>query len=221
MHQCQYIHNTSCTQYWESRASDAFQAHDSEWHSFTLPHQSSFDLNSRKRPGDRSILYMFPEGPEFSPDFRNLHYAPVNDCTACVVYAILQSLRQSTFILFAVDSAGRTGNGTIRPSIICPAYNPSNSSITTFIPFGNPASLSDFPIELLGSPINRRKASHASDYAVAINWKAQKRLCNRRKTMLLNGKNNKPINVAIARELLGFLWDTACYEMKRINPKAA
>ena len=67
----------------------------------------------------------------------------------------------------------------------------------------------------------RRKASQASDYAISVSWKAQKRLCNRHRTMLLNGKNSKQVNVAIARELLGFLWDIACYEMKRINPKAA
>ena len=67
----------------------------------------------------------------------------------------------------------------------------------------------------------RRKASQASEYAVAVSWKAQKRLCNRHKTMLLNGKNSKQVNVAIIRELLGFLWDIACYEMNRINPKAA
>ena len=60
----------------------------------------------------------------------------------------------------------------------------------------------------------RRKASQASDYTITVSWKAQKRLCNRHKTTVLNSNQ---VNVAIIRNLLGFLWDIACYEMNRIS----
>jgi transposase len=67
------------------------------------------------------------------------------------------------------------------------------------------------------TPHLKRKAAGASEEAKAIGWKAQKRLCGRYRTMSQSGKNTKVVCVAIARELVGFIWDIACREM----PKAA
>mgnify|MGYP006291776783 CR=1 FL=1 len=59
----------------------------------------------------------------------------------------------------------------------------------------------------------KRKATFASEEAQAIAWRAQKRLCGRYKTLLQSGKNTKQTTVAVARELVGFIWDIACREM--------
>ncbi len=59
----------------------------------------------------------------------------------------------------------------------------------------------------------RRKAARASDEATAISWRAQKRLCGRYQHLLRAGKNTKQTTVAIARELVGFVWDIARREM--------
>ena len=61
-----------------------------------------------------------------------------------------------------------------------------------------------------------RKAEDASAYAQAIAWKAQKRLCKRYRKLIKEGKNQKVVCVAIARELVGFVWDIVCHEKHRI-----
>lgn len=63
-----------------------------------------------------------------------------------------------------------------------------------------------------------RKAAAASGEARAIAWKAQRRLCGRYRHLLQSGKNSKQANVAVARELSGFVWDIVCREMPRIAP---
>jgi len=67
----------------------------------------------------------------------------------------------------------------------------------------------------------KRKAMSASDEAKAIAWKAQKRLCGRYRTLTQAGKNTKLVCVAIARELIGFVWDIACREMPKVRQQAA
>jgi transposase len=62
----------------------------------------------------------------------------------------------------------------------------------------------------------RLKAAGATDEAKAIAWKAQKRLCGRYQHLVRAGKNTKQANVAVARELVGFIWDIACREMNRV-----
>ena len=62
-----------------------------------------------------------------------------------------------------------------------------------------------------------RKAEGASAYAQAIAWKAQKRLCGRYRKLIAEGKNQKVVCVAIARELTGFVWDIVCHEKSRIS----
>lgn len=61
-----------------------------------------------------------------------------------------------------------------------------------------------------------RKAAAASAEAKAIAWKAQRRLCGRYRHLLQAGKNSKQANVAVARELSGFVWDIVRHEMPRI-----
>ena len=66
----------------------------------------------------------------------------------------------------------------------------------------------------------RQKAKDASEYAQQVSWTAQKRLCGRYLRMSMAGKDTKVITVAIARELLGFVWDIVCHEMRAINEAA-
>jgi transposase len=63
----------------------------------------------------------------------------------------------------------------------------------------------------------KRKAKNASDEAKAIAWRAQKRLCRRYRTLLQAGKNTKQTTVAVARELIGFIWDIVCHEMPKVQ----
>ena len=65
-----------------------------------------------------------------------------------------------------------------------------------------------------------RKAAAASEEAKAIAWKAQRRLCGRYRHLLQAGKNSKQANVAVARELTGFIWDIVRREMPQILPAA-
>jgi len=66
----------------------------------------------------------------------------------------------------------------------------------------------------------RRKAVGASKEAQAIAWKAQKRLCCRYRDLIQAGKNTKVVTVAVARELVGFIWDIACQEVPKIQKTA-
>jgi transposase len=66
----------------------------------------------------------------------------------------------------------------------------------------------------------KRKAINASDEAKDIAWKAQKRLCGRYRDLSQSGKNIKVVCVAVARELVGFIWDIACHEMPKVTRKA-
>ncbi len=63
----------------------------------------------------------------------------------------------------------------------------------------------------------KRKAVNASQQAKAIAWRAQKRLCGRYRSLIQAGKNQKLVCVAIARELVGFIWDVVRHEMPRLQ----
>lgn len=67
----------------------------------------------------------------------------------------------------------------------------------------------------------QRKEAGASDQAKAIAWKAQKRLCGRYRTLTQAGKNTKLVCVAIARELVGFIWDVVRHEMPKVKIAAS
>lgn len=62
-----------------------------------------------------------------------------------------------------------------------------------------------------------RKAKNASPEAKAIAWRAQKRLCGRYRTLIGAGKNQKVVCVAVARELIGFVWDIVRHEMPKVR----
>jgi transposase len=66
----------------------------------------------------------------------------------------------------------------------------------------------------------KRKAETASPEAKAIAWRAQKRLCGRYRQLSQAGKNIKLVCVAIARELVGFLWDIVRHEMPNLQGQA-
>jgi len=68
------------------------------------------------------------------------------------------------------------------------------------------------------TPHLKRKAAAAPAQAKAIGWKAQRRLCGRYRTLIQAGKNTKQVCVAIARELVGFIWDIVCQEMAKMKP---
>ena len=59
----------------------------------------------------------------------------------------------------------------------------------------------------------KRKMIHSSEKAKEISWSAQKRLCSRYRLLIESGKNTKVACVAVARELVGYVWDIACREM--------
>lgn len=63
----------------------------------------------------------------------------------------------------------------------------------------------------------KRKAQSAPAWAKSIGWRAQKRLCTRYRTLIENGKNVKLTCVAIARELVGFIWDIACRQIGQLK----
>lgn len=65
----------------------------------------------------------------------------------------------------------------------------------------------------------KRKAQHASGEAKAIAWQAQRRLCGRYRTLVHAGKCTKVTCVAIARELVGFIWAIVCLEMPRLRQR--
>ena len=43
-----------------------------------------------------------------------------------------------------------------------------------------------------------------------IGWNAQVRLCTRYRRLRARGKTANVVNVAIAREMVGFIWSIAC-----------
>ena len=92
----------------------------------------------------------------------------------------------------------RTGNGHVRRALV-------ESAWSYRFPAQRTAHL-------------KRKAAEASAEAQAIAWRAQRRLCGCYRTLLQAGKNTKQANVAVVRELSGFVWDIACREMARIGP---
>lgn len=62
----------------------------------------------------------------------------------------------------------------------------------------------------------KRKAVNATEEAREIAWRAQRRLCGRYRRLIESGKNQKLVCVAIARELVGFIWDVVRIEMPRL-----
>lgn len=63
----------------------------------------------------------------------------------------------------------------------------------------------------------KRKAKNASVESKRIAWRAQTRLCGRYRKLVEAGKNQKTVCVAIARELVGFIWDIVRTEMPGVR----
>lgn len=63
----------------------------------------------------------------------------------------------------------------------------------------------------------KAKEKNASDHAKAVAWKAQKRLCTRYQTLIQAGKNKNQVIVAIARELVGFIWEIVIVETHKLK----
>ena len=61
----------------------------------------------------------------------------------------------------------------------------------------------------------QRRALQTSESVQAIAWKAQKRLCGRYRHLRERGKLKVQVCVAVARELIGFIWAIACEVMGR------
>lgn len=59
----------------------------------------------------------------------------------------------------------------------------------------------------------RRKVAQAPQSVQAVAWRAQERLCGRYRHLQQAGKNTKQTTVAVARELVGFIWHIVCQEM--------
>ena len=55
----------------------------------------------------------------------------------------------------------------------------------------------------------RRRLEGQPEEVQAISWKGQVRLCGRHRRMIARGKHPNKVTVAIARELMAFLWATA------------
>lgn len=55
----------------------------------------------------------------------------------------------------------------------------------------------------------RKRQEDLPDYINQISWKAQLRLCKRYRKFMMRGKTKQKTLVAIARELVGFIWDIA------------
>jgi hypothetical protein len=56
------------------------------------------------------------------------------------------------------------------------------------------------------SEIIRKRQQDLPQPIIDIAWKAQLRLCRKYRKMVLRGKNNKVAAVAVARELIAFMW---------------
>lgn len=63
----------------------------------------------------------------------------------------------------------------------------------------------------------KRKESKATEEVKAIAWSGQKRLCGRYRKLIDAGKNKNMVCVAIARELVGFVWAIVCEVMGKTH----
>jgi transposase len=93
----------------------------------------------------------------------------------------------------------KTGNGHVRRVLVEAAWS-----------YRHPARRTDHI---------RRSLEGQPEEVQAISWKGQVRLCGRRRRMIARGKHPNKVTVAIARELLAFLWATARI-VKPMSPAA-
>ena len=87
----------------------------------------------------------------------------------------------------------RTGNGHVRRVLVESAWNyrfPARKTRTI-----------------------ERRAEKAPEAVQAMAWEAQKRLCQRYRTLIEAGKQKQQVTTAVARELSGFIWAITCEVM--------
>jgi transposase len=72
-----------------------------------------------------------------------------------------------------------------------------------------------------GRVLRRQKSLALSEESRRIAWKAQQRLYKRFTTLSARGKENNVIAIAIARELLGFIWAIAVHTEAQVKPAKA
>ena len=63
----------------------------------------------------------------------------------------------------------------------------------------------------------KAKEKNASSHAKDVAWKAQIRLCTRYEALIQSGKCKNQIIVAIARELVGFIWEIVVVETHKLK----
>lgn len=72
-----------------------------------------------------------------------------------------------------------------------------------------------------GRVLRRQKSLNLSEEAKRIAWKAQQRLSKRFTTLVARGKEGNVAAIAVARELLGFMWAIAVYTESQSKPVQA
>lgn len=72
-----------------------------------------------------------------------------------------------------------------------------------------------------GRVLRRQKSLNLSEEAKRIAWKAQQRLSKRFTTLVARGKESNVAAIAVARELLGFMWAIAVYTESQSKPVQA
>jgi transposase len=83
----------------------------------------------------------------------------------------------------------KTGNSRARKALIEAAWT-----------YRHPAGIGDH---------HQRRQTHLPQRVRDIAWKAQVRLCARYRRLMARGKQKTVVTTAVAREIVGFLWDIA------------
>ena len=66
----------------------------------------------------------------------------------------------------------------------------------------------------------QQKAARASEYARQRSWQAQKVLNQKYQRLHIRGKHHNQVIAAVARSLVGYIWDIGCHTMEAIdNPQ--
>ena len=66
----------------------------------------------------------------------------------------------------------------------------------------------------------QQKAARASEYARQRSWQAQKVLNQKYQRLHIRGKHHNQVVAAVARSLVGYIWDIGCHTMEAIdNPQ--
>ena len=70
-------------------------------------------------------------------------------------------------------------------------------------------------------PTLKKRQEGLSQEVTSISWRAQQRLCKRYRQLVGRGKPVQKVIVAVARELLGFIWEIAVHVEKQVEERKA